>query len=84
MGNILKYKDYYTVVRYSREDKVLFGKIEGIRDLVTFESDDVNVIEDEFQSAVDDYLMMCKEKGKIPDRSPRGRYSYRLTPRAYI
>ena len=32
---ILQYKGYYTVPDYSEEDGLYFGKIEGIRDLLT-------------------------------------------------
>ena len=52
-------------IEYIVEDKILFGKIEGISDLVTFESADANKIEEEFHKAVDDYLAFCKEVGKI-------------------
>jgi hypothetical protein len=56
MSNILRYKGYFTKINYSAEDKVLHGKIEGINDLVTFESNNANQIEQEFHKAVDDYL----------------------------
>ena len=45
-GNILEYKGYYTKVEYSAEDKVLYGKIEGIKDLVNFESESPEKIEE--------------------------------------
>ena len=37
------------------------GKIEGIRDLVTFEATDGASLEIAFRDAVDDYLMTCVE-----------------------
>ena len=36
MKNILKYKEFIGSVNYSPEDRVFFGKLEGIDDLVTF------------------------------------------------
>ena len=45
MSNTLEYKGYTTKVEYSAEDHVLFGKIEGIRDLVNFESETAAGIE---------------------------------------
>ena len=44
----------------------MHGKIDNIRDLVTFESDTVEGIIREFHSAVDDYLEFCQEVGKQP------------------
>ena len=54
MKNILQYKGYFTKIEYSVEDRLLYGKIEGIKDLVNFESENVEEIEQEFKNAVDD------------------------------
>ena len=54
--NRFDYKGYYTLIHFDSEDKVLYGKIEGIDDLVTFESDSAKEIEKEFHDAVDDWL----------------------------
>lgn len=80
MKNILEYKGYYAKVEYSSEDKVLFGKIEGINDLVNFESDSTEGIEKEFREAVDDYLEFCKEVGKEPDKVYKGTFNVRINP----
>ena len=34
--NILKYRGYTTVIEFSAEDCILYGKIEDIRDFVNF------------------------------------------------
>ena len=80
MNSILEYKGYYTNVTFDSETKSLFGKIEGINDLVTFESDNAEKIEDEFRSAVDDYLVYCKEMGKEPEKVYKGRFNVRISP----
>ena len=41
MKNVLEYKGYTGTVEFSAEDKVFFGKIPGIRDVVTFEAETV-------------------------------------------
>lgn len=68
VNNILEYKGYFTKIEYNVEDKVLFGKIEGINDLVSFESDQPNEIENEFHNAVDDYLELCRELSQLPNK----------------
>lgn len=78
MNNILKYKGYTSEVGYSVKDKVLYGKIDGIDDLVTFESDSASSIEQEFQSAVDDYLAYCQEVGKSPEKVYKGSFNIRI------
>lgn len=80
MENTLSYKGYFANVEYIAEDKILFGKIEGISDLVTFESTNAEKIEQEFQSAVDDYLAFCKEVGKSPEKAYKGSFNVRIDP----
>lgn len=76
----LKYKGYYGTVEYSTEDKVLQGKIVGINDLVTYESEHASDIEKEFKASVDDYIETCKQLGKEPNKAYSGTFNVRLKP----
>lgn len=80
MNNILEYKGYYTKIEYSAEDQVLYGKIEGIRDLVNFECEDLADVEQEFHTAVDDYLALCKDLGQNPEKPYKGVFNVRVSP----
>ena len=79
-NDILEYRGYYTRIEYSVKDHVLFGKIEGIRDLVNFESDNISEVESEFHKAVDDYLAFCQDIGQDPDKPYRGVFNVRISP----
>lgn len=68
MSEILQYKGYKSRIYYSVEDKLLCGKIDHIKDLVSFHSESSISIVTEFHCAVDDYLKLCKEIGKEPDK----------------
>lgn len=80
MKNILQYKGYFTKIEYSVEDRLLYGKIEGIKDLVNFESESVEEVEQEFKNAVDDYLELCQELGQEPDKTYSGTFNVRISP----
>ena len=80
MSNILRYKGYFAKVDFDLDDKLLFGKIEGISDLITFESNSAEKIEKEFENAVDDYLVYCKEIGKKPEKPYIGQFNVRISP----
>lgn len=80
MKNILQYKGYFTKIEYSAPDHLLYGKIEGIKDLVNFESESVIGIEQEFKNAVDDYLELCQELGQEPDKIYSGTFNVRISP----
>ena len=78
MGNILKYKGYYTKIEYDARDGILHGKIEGITDLIDFESESAEDIQDAFREAVDDYLDFCDQVGKCPDKTYSGTFNVRM------
>ena len=80
MQNTVRYKGYYSVVRYDAENNVLYGKIEDIDDLVTFECNEINKVKEEFKKAVDDYLEMCRGIGKNPDKTYNGQFNVRIPP----
>lgn len=83
--NKFEYKGYYTIVGYSAEDCVLYGKIEGISDLVSYESEslDVKEVEARFHEAVDDYLLFCKEENVEPDKPFKGSFNVRVSPEVH-
>lgn len=80
MSNILNYKGYMAKIDFDADSKVLCGKIEGITDLVTFESSSADDIVKEFYNAVDDYLSFCKNIGKEPEKSYKGIFNVRIPP----
>lgn len=79
-NSVLEYKGYHTAIEFDNDDFVLKGKIEGIKDLVYFESKDADSIEKEFHDAVDDYLEFCKEVGKTPEKEYKGTFNVRISP----
>ena len=80
MKDVIKYKEYIGTVHYSMEDEVFYGKIEGIDDSVSFEGKSVEEIKKSFQEAVEDYLDLCEEAGKTPEKSYRGTFNIRISP----
>jgi predicted HicB family RNase H-like nuclease len=67
MSAMLEHKGYFGSVEYSAEDGVLHGRLEFIRDLVTYEGKDAKEIRAAFQEAVDDYLELCEAEGRKAD-----------------
>ena len=80
MSQTLEYKGYNGSVLYSAEDRVLHGRIVGIRDAVTYEGTNVSSLEKNFKAAVDEYLKFCNVEGKIPDTPFKGSFNVRLGP----
>lgn len=80
MKNMLEHKGYVGSVHYSSEDRVFYGKVEMIRDLVSFEGTDVDSLNAAFREAVEDYLELCQEQGKTPDKPFKGSFNVRTGP----
>lgn len=78
--NTLRYKGYVGSVAYSEPDKVLFGKLEGIDDLVNYEGESVEELTAAFHEAVDDYLIFCEEHNCKPEKSYSGSFNVRIPP----
>ncbi|MCR5133546.1 MAG: type II toxin-antitoxin system HicB family antitoxin [Bacteroidales bacterium] len=78
--NTLKYKGYVGSVAYSEPDRVFFGKIEGIDDLVNYEGESVTELTAAFHEAVDDYLAYCEDHGLKPEKSYTGTFNVRISP----
>lgn len=78
--NYPEYKGYHAQIEFDSDSLILHGRIEGINDLVTFESDSAKDIINEFHSAVDDYLLFCEEIGKEPNKEYKGTFNVRIDP----
>ncbi|MCL2529794.1 MAG: type II toxin-antitoxin system HicB family antitoxin [Coriobacteriia bacterium] len=76
----LEYKGYRGNVEFSAADRCFFGRILGIRSLVTYEGTDVDSIEREFQASVDEYLDLCEQEGISPDKEYSGLFQVRVSP----
>jgi len=79
MTDILRYKDFIGSVHFSADDECLFGKIEGVDDLVTFEGRDVDELKRSFREAVEDYINLCRKAGKPSHKSYIGTFNVRMT-----
>lgn len=83
MKNVLEYKGYLGSVEFSADDEVFFGKITGIRDVVTFEGDSVTKLKKAFKDTVEDYIITCKQLGKEPDKEFKGSFNVRVKPKVH-
>ena len=54
MKDVLTYKGFIGSVHYHDEEKIFYGTIEGINDLVIFEGENINELEHGFQFMVDE------------------------------
>ena len=80
MSNLLEYKGYYGTVEFSYNDNILFGNVIGINSLISYEGESVEVLQKDFEGAIDDYLELCDEKGLEPEKTYKGSFNVRISP----
>jgi predicted HicB family RNase H-like nuclease len=78
VSKTLSYNGYDGSVEYSAEDRLLHGRIVGIRDMVLYDGASIREIEKNFKGAVDEYLAFCEAEGKTPDVPFKGSFNVRI------
>lgn len=80
MNNTMEYKGYLGSVEFSEEDALFYGKILGIRVLVSYEGSTARELIADFHSAVYDYLDLCAQSGTEPEKAYKGNFNVRISP----
>ena len=78
MNNTIDYKGYIGSVEFSEADSLLYGKVQGIRSLISYEGTTVSELINDFHDAVDDYLALCEADGKTPEKAFKGSFNVRF------
>ncbi len=80
MKDKMKYKGLIGSVHYANEDRVFYGMVEGVNDLITFEGSTVDELEEGFKYMVDEHIKDCTRKGIPLEKSYKGNLNIRLSP----
>lgn len=80
MNNTMEYKGYIGSVEFSEDDCIFYGKVQGIRALISYEGESAKELLEDFHGAVDDYLIHCEADGKEPEKAFKGSFNVRISP----
>ena len=80
MNNTIEYKGYVGSLEFSEEDSLFYGKVQGIRALISYEGANSRELIEDFHGAVDDYLALCESQGIAPERAYKGNFNVRIPP----
>lgn len=80
MNNTIQYRGYIGSVEFSEEDGIFYGKVMGIRSLISYEGENARDLLADFHGAVDDYLALCEAEGKEPEVAYKGSFNVRISP----
>ncbi|MBO5227794.1 MAG: type II toxin-antitoxin system HicB family antitoxin [Lachnospiraceae bacterium] len=80
MNNTMEYKGYVGSVEFSEKDGVFYGKVMGVRALISYEGTNAKELIEDFHGAVEDYLALCEAEGKVPEKAYKGSFNVRISP----
>lgn len=66
---MLKYKEYVAEVVFDDEAQLFHGEVLGLKDVITFQGNNVKELAKAFHDSVNDYLAWCKERGEQPEKT---------------
>jgi predicted HicB family RNase H-like nuclease len=68
----MRYRGLTGIIEPDDQSEIVFGKVIGIRDIITFQGRSVAAAWDAFRDSVDSYLALCAARGEDPrDPEPR-------------
>jgi predicted HicB family RNase H-like nuclease len=75
----LEHKGYTGSIEYSKEDELLYGKVLGIKSLLSYEGLTGTELEEDFRGIIDHYLEECKEANVNPEKPFKGSFNVRVS-----
>ncbi len=74
----LEYKGYTGSIEYSTEDNLLYGKVLGIKGLLSYEGETGKDLENDFHETISVYLEDCIRTGIKPEKPFKGSFNVRV------
>lgn len=83
MSNTMEYKGYIGSVEFSEDDGLFYGKVMGVRSLISYEGTTAKTLIRSFHESVDDYLVLCQERNELPEKAYKGSFNVRISPQLH-
>lgn len=77
---MMQYKGYFGKVEFDDEANIFYGEVINLRDIVTFQGENVKELRKAFFESVDDYLEFCAARGEEPEKPYSGKFVVRVDP----
>ena len=75
--DIMEYKGLIGKVGFNANEKTFFGEVVGAKIALNFQGDSVEQLTTCFHTAVDEYFEFCQEQGIAPEKSWKGKLTFR-------
>lgn len=78
MNSMLEYKGYHATITYDADDELFVGEVFGIADSLNFHGASIEELKQTFAHSIDNYLDLCKQVGKVPEKEFKGSFNVRI------
>ncbi len=65
----MQYKGYEAVIEQDENDRLFFGRVINIEDIIVFDGLSVDELEPAFKTVIEQYLTDCQTLNKNPNQS---------------
>ena len=79
-SDMMKYRGYRSTISYDEDDRIFVGEVFGVNDSLNFHGSSIEELETSFHNCIDNYLDLCKQIGKEPEKEFSGSFNVRTTP----
>lgn len=77
----MEYKGYLAgSIDFDPEEGTFSGTVAGLSDVIHFEGGNAEDVWESFKGSIDEYLAICAEKGRAPDKPFSGKILVRTEP----
>jgi predicted HicB family RNase H-like nuclease len=77
---MMEYRGYRAAVKFDDDAGIFHGEVIDTLDVITFQGETVVELRQAFADSVDEYLTVCAERGRMPDKPFSGRIPLRVSP----
>jgi predicted HicB family RNase H-like nuclease len=64
----MQYKGYEAKIEYDEDDRLFFGHVINIQDVIVFDGLSVDELEQSFHQVIEEYLADCQTLNKTPEK----------------
>ena len=78
INSYMEYKGYRALISYDNDDEIFTGEVFGIADSLNFIGETPKELKEMFHQSIDNYLDLCQEIGKQPEKEFKGSFNIRI------
>ena len=81
--NTMIHKSYTARIEHAERDNICVGCVLGLHAVIWFHGETVTELRKQFKSAIDDFLLDCKQQGIRPEKPASGKLLLRVPPEVH-